>query len=305
MAQAKRKPTPVAAETTSGSFIIDPAQVPDRYSLIVRGDCMAPLHRDGDVVTADKSATYAAGDLVVIYIKPELVKLGRCNAMLKRLVSIPHWATSFPFSDHPESAVIAIASVETLNPPRRIHYRCEDILAIHRCAGAAPVEITWVSPRASRVHASDVTRHVTRRAALTGAATIAAASVVAIQSAPAAGSDPIFTAIEHHKALNDAFEEVLHGMSEFETQHGVAAAGIDEWERREEEAGDAERAACDEMIATAPTTLPGLLALFRYIEGEHDRGEKILDENGLEELVSVTVTALAAVVGKPAGEVVL
>jgi hypothetical protein len=135
----------------------------------------------------------------------------------------------------------------------------------------------------------------TRRAILAGIATAPALAVpaLAIGNEP----DPIFAAIERHKALNAAFAEVLHGMCEFEAQHGVAAAGIDEWERREEEAGNTERAACDEMIATAPTTLPGLLALFRYIEGEHGRGEKILDENGLEELVSVTVTALAAIVG--------
>jgi hypothetical protein len=174
MAQAKRKPTPVAAETVPGSFIIDPAQVPERYALIVQGDCMAPLHRDGDVVTADKSATYARGDLVVIYIKPELVKPGRCNAMLKRLVSIPHWAATFPFSDHPESEIVAIASVETLNPPRRIHFRCSDILAVHRCTGAAPM--TPASPLASRVHASDITR----RSILTGAATVAAATGLAV-----------------------------------------------------------------------------------------------------------------------------
>jgi hypothetical protein len=124
------------------------------------------------------------------------------------------------------------------------------------------------------------------------------------QAALVAGPDPIYAAIERHKAFNVAFSEVLHGMSEFETQHGVAAAGIDEWEQREHETSNAERDACDEMIATAPTTLAGLLTLLRYVEGEHDRGEKILDENGLEELISVTVTALAAVVGKPAGEVV-
>jgi hypothetical protein len=183
MAQAKRKPTPVAAETVPGSFIIDPAQVPERYALIVQGDCMAPLHRDGDVVTADKSATYARGDLVVIYIKPELVKPGRCNAMLKRLVSIPHWAATFPFSDHPESEIVAIASVETLNPPRRIHFRCSDILAMHRCTGAAPVGMPPASPLASRVHASDITR----RSILTGAATVAAAATLA---APALAGHP-------------------------------------------------------------------------------------------------------------------
>jgi hypothetical protein len=70
MAQANRKSTPPAAKPVAVSFIIDPATAPDRYTLIVQGDCMAPLHRDGAPVIADKRAPYAASDLVVIYIKP-------------------------------------------------------------------------------------------------------------------------------------------------------------------------------------------------------------------------------------------
>jgi hypothetical protein len=146
-------------------------------------------------------------------------------------------------------------------------------------------------------------RDITRRSAVSALVGTAGLSLVSV-AASAIVPDPIFPAIERHKALNVTFGEVLHGMSDFESQHGVAATGIDDWEQREEEASNAERDACDEMIATAPTTLAGLLALLRYVEEEHDRGEKILDESGLEELVSVTVTALAAVVDKPAGEVV-
>jgi hypothetical protein len=146
-------------------------------------------------------------------------------------------------------------------------------------------------------------RDITRRSAVSALVGTAGLSLVSV-GASAIVSDPIFAAIERHKALNAAFTEVLRGMSDFEERHDDAAAGIDEWERREEDASNAERDACDEMVATEPTTLAGLLALLRYVEDEHDRGEKILDESGLEELVSVTVTALAAVVDKPAGEVV-
>jgi hypothetical protein len=205
MAQAKPKSTPHAAETAPGPFIIDPAQVPDRYVLIVQGDCMAPLHRDGAAVLVDKGAPFEAGDLVVIYLKPELVKPGRCNAMLKRLVSIPHWVASFPFSDHPESQVVAIAAVETLNPPRRLHYRCADILAIHRCAGAVPGEILWTSPHASRVHASDVTR----RSILTGAATVAAASALAIPALAGHPDAEIFALADQIRAASKRSAAVM------------------------------------------------------------------------------------------------
>jgi SOS-response transcriptional repressor LexA len=45
-------------------------EAPDRYTLIVQGDCMAPVHLDGAAVVVDKRAAYGSGDMVVIYIKP-------------------------------------------------------------------------------------------------------------------------------------------------------------------------------------------------------------------------------------------
>jgi hypothetical protein len=268
MAQAKRKPTPVAAETVPGSFIIDPAQVPERYALIVQGDCMAPLHRDGDVVTADKRAPYEAGDLVVIYIKPELVKPGRCNAMLKRLVSIPHWATTFPFKDHPESEVIAIATVETLNPPRRLHYRCADVLAIHRCTGAAPGEIMWAGPHASRVHASDVTKaNPSRRTILAG---IAASPALAAPALALSGPDPIFAAIEHYRAAVETRRAALLRSPSFTDESPFAHLPEDAPEciladQESDAACDREFAALDELIATQPTTAVGVAALLEML----------------------------------------
>jgi hypothetical protein len=268
MAQAKRKPTPVAAETVPGSFIIDPAQVPDRYVLIVQGDCMAPLHRDGAAVLVDKGAPFEAGDLVVIYLKPELVKPGRCNAMLKRLVSIPHWVASFPFSDHPESQVVAIAAVETLNPPRRLHYRCADILAIHRCTGAVPGEIMWAGPHASRVHASDVTKaNPSRRAILAG---IAASPALAAPALALSGPDPIFAAIEEYRTAVETRRVALQRSPSFTDESPFAHLPEDapEYilaEQESDAACDREFASLDDLIATEPTTAAGVAALLEML----------------------------------------
>jgi hypothetical protein len=46
------------------------------------------------------------------------------------------------------------------------------------------------------------------------------------------------------------------------------------------------------MAATVPTSIAGLVALLRYVEAEHARGERFLDQGALEELLSTTVSAL-------------
>lgn len=98
--------------------------------------------------------------------------------------------------------------------------------------------------------------------------------------------DPIYGAIERHKASNAAFALVLH------QEVPNASPEYDEWHRRELDAIDAERDACNEMITTAPTTRPGLLALLHYVGAEHARGAIFLDQDALFELLSTTAAAL-------------
>jgi hypothetical protein len=126
-----------------------------------------------------------------------------------------------------------------------------------------------------------------RRDVLAGIATAPALSAPAL--ALMSGPDPIFAAIERHKARNAAFSNALQGEPE------TASPEHDEWLRGEAAAGDAEREASAEMVATVPTTLVGLLASLLYVEQEHIRGERFLDEDGLEEIISTTVSALAAI----------
>ena len=124
-----------------------------------------------------------------------------------------------------------------------------------------------------------------------------AAATVAGHGASLAAPDPIFAAIERHQALNAAFRHTLRLKDKFERDRGFADASPehDELERREDESGNAESAACDEMVATVPTTFAGVLGLLRYVEQRHAKGDKILDEGGLEEVVSTTISALASI----------
>jgi hypothetical protein len=122
-------------------------------------------------------------------------------------VSIPPWVTSFPFKEHPKSEVRGLATLETLNPDRRFHVLCTDILAIHRCMGAVPADTKLTGPPAAKVHASGVTRggDITRRSVVMNAtvgtaATLSAIPVAAVFAPPQ--DDPIFAAIEAHTRCN-------------------------------------------------------------------------------------------------------
>jgi hypothetical protein len=111
------------------------------------------------------------------------------------------------------------------------------------------------------------------------------------------GPDPIFAAIEHHKAVAVAFVAVLDGVSKFQEDKGWAdSPGIEEWRRRECEACDADGVAREKMLATIPTTFAGVLALLRYVDQEAEEKLLIL-EDGAEELVSITLSALERIGG--------
>ena len=113
------------------------------------------------------------------------------------------------------------------------------------------------------------------------------------------GDDPVFAAIQNHRATNATFEECLLLKSRFEEKHGFGTgcsptmqAVRAELDRLESEAGDAERDAAGTMIATVPTTLAGLREMFRYVIERHEAGDNLLDGEEWLELVSTTVAAL-------------
>jgi Peptidase S24-like len=106
----------------------------------VIGDCMMPEIADNDLLHFDKHEPVKAGDMVAIFLRPELLSPGELQVRVKRLATdIPHWVT-FPYQDHPDSDVHALIIAEMLNPRRRFMVKCSSVLAVHKCLGHLPLE---------------------------------------------------------------------------------------------------------------------------------------------------------------------
>lgn len=120
------------------SPLLIPDEMPDVYAMICEGICLEPEIADGSKLAFDKRVPVQAGDLVVIIRRPEIVREGQHQGIVKRLVTnIPPWV-SFPWVDNPKSEVHPLVIAEQFNPPRQFMMKCGDILAIHKCMGSFP-----------------------------------------------------------------------------------------------------------------------------------------------------------------------
>jgi hypothetical protein len=114
---------------------IDPATLPNDYAMICEGKCLEPEILDGAKLHFSKVEKYTQGDFVIIWFKPELVKPGRHQALVKRLWLDVFPNLKFPYKAHPDSNVVPVIAAEMLNPPMRFFYPVTDILAVHKCMG--------------------------------------------------------------------------------------------------------------------------------------------------------------------------
>ena len=74
----------------------------DRYIMKIDGTCMEPELSGNAFVMCDKTAV-KAGDIVVVYFRPECIPPGEHPACIKRLVfNIPSFVT-FPWRNSPGS----------------------------------------------------------------------------------------------------------------------------------------------------------------------------------------------------------
>lgn len=130
------RPATKRARRPASSFL-DPASIETRfYGLVLAGDCMEPLLKDGTRIVVDREAPCLCGDLAVIYHRPELVPPGELPLSVKRLITaVPDWV-KFPWKDHPDSEVAPVLIVEMLNPKRQFSVLCRNLLAVHRCLGS-------------------------------------------------------------------------------------------------------------------------------------------------------------------------
>ena len=170
MAKAKTNPTKSTPMGQPGisqapQHLLHPDALPDRYILTTDGTCMEPEIPNGAKVICDKTAKPIAGDLAVLFFRPECVPAGEHSAQLKRLVlSIPPFV-KFPWRDHPDSNLRPILIVEMSNPPRQFHYRCDQLLAVHKCLGLVPVDATYDASRKTYTLPTSALKDIERRTA--------------------------------------------------------------------------------------------------------------------------------------------
>jgi hypothetical protein len=87
---SKPRKTRVAPQSKPPLVIpTDPATLPARYILITEGACLEPDIPSGSKVVIERDGKIAAGDLAVLYFKPEHILPGKPNSMLKRVVLPP------------------------------------------------------------------------------------------------------------------------------------------------------------------------------------------------------------------------
>ena len=141
---SKALASPAAAGLPNQAPAIEPPldlnAFPDRYGMVCQGACLEPDVPDKSILAFSKSEPYARGDFVVLYWRPEFVKPGRLQGVIKRLVTPPPPWVKFPWREHPESDVKALVLVEMLNPRQQLVVPCAELLAIHKCLGLVPNE---------------------------------------------------------------------------------------------------------------------------------------------------------------------
>lgn len=108
------------------------AEIPDVFAMRLSGDCLSPLLNDGDEVVFERAGRPEAGELCIFIMRPELVRPGGMQCIVKRLaMAIPPYVT-FPWQENPRSEVHALVVAEQLNPPRQYMMKCESLLGVHR-----------------------------------------------------------------------------------------------------------------------------------------------------------------------------
>ena len=85
MATASTTTSPPAA----ANLYVEPDGLPEIYSMHIDGDCMEPIFSSGMRIVVDSAASYRANDIIVLFQNPRVVKPGRYQVLMKRLVQAP------------------------------------------------------------------------------------------------------------------------------------------------------------------------------------------------------------------------
>lgn len=132
MAKAK------ARSTTPKVTYFDPHKVPEeQFGLTVRGDCMSPEIPDGTNIVVHRDIMPKAGELAVVFFKPEVVRAGGLQAVVKRLVTNvpPFWKPGKPIK-RPADSISNISPCLIVEDARkRVYvYDLEHVLGVFKAS---------------------------------------------------------------------------------------------------------------------------------------------------------------------------
>lgn len=114
-----------------------PDEFPAVYSLQCDGTCLEPLIKDGTRLLFSRDERYFPGDLVCLHVRPELVRPGDHQLLVKKLViAPPHRFWTDP-TCNAGSNIKPVVIVQTLNPQKTLYLKPEALLGIHKCLGPA------------------------------------------------------------------------------------------------------------------------------------------------------------------------
>ena len=118
---------------------------------------------------------------------------------------------TLPYEAHPDSNIMPVLVCEQDNPHMQYTIPADQILAIHRCLGLVPADVSLYEPATGEPqHKRAVSAGWLRRELLAAAVTMVPAAGLAVLPVTAIGaSDPIFAAIEAHKAAFTRFDAAV------------------------------------------------------------------------------------------------
>ena len=116
---------------------LDPNSFTGFYGMVIYGSCMEPAFPNNAIAKVCSDKPYKQGDVVVAWIRPELLKPGSAPALIKRVVMMPPpWVKAFPYKEHPDSEALAMVMLgQDDRPDEMIPMRCSYLLAIHKVVG--------------------------------------------------------------------------------------------------------------------------------------------------------------------------
>lgn len=132
-ARTSRPPSPPKKITTT----LHPDEFPPLYAMICDGNCLEPVFANGVKLFFSRSERYRVGDFVALHKRPEFVRPGDHQIIVKQLVLAPPPAFWQPDYVN-DTGLKPIVIVDMRNPFRRFYIDPDKLLGIHKCLGIVP-----------------------------------------------------------------------------------------------------------------------------------------------------------------------